>query len=326
MLVKQNTGKLYQQQKFNLLREETEGFSKLSIALTQLPRSGNDTEISIHVSHIFELVGQFDLDPNRAIDIILDSFELQCWNLTAFLSLLQHFQPSHIAAILGLKFSNEHVLSSSTTESGSTATNVTVAKDVQTSNTKSKDGIKDSISSTTVGLNNNSNITNEPLIQGPPTTTPASLYSLAAILLAHDLVKLDQLLPFLLPIIEDICKDLKKLEQSLRQEIKTYGVVSLTALPPAPSPSVGPTMSTSSNLAVVPSSNQVSSTNISQNTSQNTLQSSGNNGKPPPPLYPKGSTSGIASPPPPPPDKPRPPSGLPSSGTITKVLMKKLFR
>jgi THO complex subunit 2 len=80
--VRINTGLLYKQQKFNLLREENEGYAKLShefnVALSELPKSG-----FIDVSHIATksdelltvvnaLIGYFELDPNRVLDNILD--------------------------------------------------------------------------------------------------------------------------------------------------------------------------------------------------------------------------------------------------------------
>lgn len=57
MLVKLNTGKLYQQQKFNLLREESEGFAKLVIALAHLPT--DQIAAALHIRHIFALVSLF---------------------------------------------------------------------------------------------------------------------------------------------------------------------------------------------------------------------------------------------------------------------------
>ncbi|XP_074649653.1 THO complex subunit 2-like isoform X2 [Tubulanus polymorphus] len=64
--VKTKTRLYYKQQKFNLLREENEGYAKLVAEL------GQD---STTVDNIKSLIGCFDLDPNRVLDIILESFE-----------------------------------------------------------------------------------------------------------------------------------------------------------------------------------------------------------------------------------------------------------
>lgn len=82
------TSLLYKQQKFNLLREETEGYSKLEVEL--LANMGPPHEAktarpaeplvnirkraSKTVENIKGLIGYFDLDPIRTLDIILDVF------------------------------------------------------------------------------------------------------------------------------------------------------------------------------------------------------------------------------------------------------------
>ena len=77
-----NTGLLYKQQKFNLLREENEGYAKLShefnIALSELPKGGfiDASDISAKAEELLTvvnaLIGYFELDPNRVLDNILD--------------------------------------------------------------------------------------------------------------------------------------------------------------------------------------------------------------------------------------------------------------
>ena len=82
---------VYKQQKFNLLREETEGYSKLAVILCSLPlpqaqsqlqsqsqassrtagpgnesSSGTvDHEVSRYINQVLALIGHFDLDANR---------------------------------------------------------------------------------------------------------------------------------------------------------------------------------------------------------------------------------------------------------------------
>ncbi|CAM8983263.1 unnamed protein product [Rhodiola kirilowii] len=103
--VRVNTRLLYQQTKFNLLREESEGYAKL---ITLLCGSSDDSSNNKSVSEatigiIKSLIGHFDLDPNRVFDIVLECFELQPIK-KIFLELIPLFPKSHAAQILGFKF------------------------------------------------------------------------------------------------------------------------------------------------------------------------------------------------------------------------------
>ncbi|MCO5583306.1 hypothetical protein L7F22_037216 [Adiantum nelumboides] len=94
-----NTARLYKQQKFNLLREENEGFSGLinelilgigppTIGINQAKDDGSSIlrvieQESVEVrneraqrvmNNISALIGYFDMDPNRVLDVILDIF------------------------------------------------------------------------------------------------------------------------------------------------------------------------------------------------------------------------------------------------------------
>lgn len=97
----------YKQNKFNLLREQTEGYSKLTTELTSslgLPHNaatGHPAEpLSSIVARaqpvwekVISLIGYFDLDPNRALDIILDVLSVHLpTHYTFFLALLS-FSP-----------------------------------------------------------------------------------------------------------------------------------------------------------------------------------------------------------------------------------------
>lgn len=102
--VRVNTRLLYQQTKFNLLREESEGYAKLVTLLCQCGSGGlTHRTASAVISTIKSLIGHFDLDPNRVFDIVLECFELQPEN-DAFLELIPIFPKSHAAHILGFKF------------------------------------------------------------------------------------------------------------------------------------------------------------------------------------------------------------------------------
>lgn len=93
----------YKQNKFNLLREQSEGYSKLVIELTSgmgpphSPLTGAPTEtykdIYARANHVWgkviSLIGKFDLDPNRALDLILDVLSSNlATHYTFFLALL----------------------------------------------------------------------------------------------------------------------------------------------------------------------------------------------------------------------------------------------
>ncbi|KAI0729395.1 transcription factor/nuclear export subunit protein 2-domain-containing protein [Fomitopsis betulina] len=86
--IRTRTGLFYKQNKFNLLREQSEGYSKLVTELTSYlgpphsPSTGHPTEPRAAIEararpaweRIVGLIGYFDLDPNRALDVILDVF------------------------------------------------------------------------------------------------------------------------------------------------------------------------------------------------------------------------------------------------------------
>jgi THO complex subunit 2 len=96
-LLKIKTRLFFKQEKFNILREEVEGYAKLVTVLSDLPAPpSNPTN---HVKTVFSAIGQFDLDPNRVIDIVLDNFEQQLWNLS-FVSLLRIFPKKNLLHIL----------------------------------------------------------------------------------------------------------------------------------------------------------------------------------------------------------------------------------
>lgn len=99
--VRVNTRLLYQQTKFNLLREESEGYAKLVTLLCE--DSGASNSSSSTIGTIKSLIGHFDLDPNRVFDIVMECFEMQPHN-NLFLDLIPIFPKSHASQILGFKF------------------------------------------------------------------------------------------------------------------------------------------------------------------------------------------------------------------------------
>ncbi|KAJ4960752.1 hypothetical protein NE237_020662 [Protea cynaroides] len=102
--VRVNTRLLYQQTKFNLLREESEGYAKLVTLLCQSGSEASSQNVSAAtISIIKSLIGHFDLDPNRVFDIVMECFELQP-NNNVFLDLIPIFPKSHASQVLGFKF------------------------------------------------------------------------------------------------------------------------------------------------------------------------------------------------------------------------------
>ncbi|KAG5553632.1 hypothetical protein RHGRI_011505 [Rhododendron griersonianum] len=101
--VRVNTRLLYQQTKFNLLREESEGYAKLVTMLCHGCEESAQNALAATVGIMKSLIGHFDLDPNRVFDIVLECFELQPDNCV-FLDLIPIFPKSHASQILGFKF------------------------------------------------------------------------------------------------------------------------------------------------------------------------------------------------------------------------------
>ena len=103
-LTKINTNLVYRQQKYNLLREETEGYSKILVVLHTFPVSPLDA--SIEINQLRQVIGQFDLDPNRVLDLILDAFEKQAWNMNFVYALRDlKYKKEFITQILGFPIS-----------------------------------------------------------------------------------------------------------------------------------------------------------------------------------------------------------------------------
>uniref|UniRef100_A0A915B9T2 THO complex subunit 2 n=4 Tax=Parascaris univalens TaxID=6257 RepID=A0A915B9T2_PARUN len=101
-VVKMKTKLYFKQLKFNLLREESEGYAKL---ITELLDTNNSC-VSTTLTKLHRLIGQFNVDPNRVLDIILECFEASPQRRRFFISLLADFKASadDLCNILGFKF------------------------------------------------------------------------------------------------------------------------------------------------------------------------------------------------------------------------------
>uniref|UniRef100_A0A673WZW9 THO complex subunit 2 n=1 Tax=Salmo trutta TaxID=8032 RepID=A0A673WZW9_SALTR len=152
-IVKIKTKLFYKQQKFNLLREENEGYAKLITELGQ-DLSGNITS-HIVLESIKSLIGCFNLDPNRVLDIILEVYECRSDQDEFFLPLIKSYmcEPLTLCHILGFKFKFN---------------------------------------------------------QEPNEETPTSLYHIAAALLHHNLIELEDIYVHLMPLDASIVEEHKR--------------------------------------------------------------------------------------------------------------------
>ena len=201
-LIKCNTQLMYRQQKYNLLREESEGYSKLLTLLCTIPAPPLDA--SAHIRHITSVIGYFDLDPNRVLDITLDAFEHQLWNMS-FVDVLQIFKKGSIVHILGFKFSRYHVSS----------TDVSSAENKAPTPKGGESGPQADKAAPAA----------DPCAAG----APHSLYLLAVVLIAHRLVDLPLLIPYLSPSSADTGSFCQAEEFKIISELKSFGVVSLSS-------------------------------------------------------------------------------------------------
>ncbi|KAH8289887.1 hypothetical protein KR018_000182 [Drosophila ironensis] len=102
--IKVKTKLYYKQRRFNLFREESEGFAKLITELNQDFEESTTPESIMDI--IKSLIGCFNLDPNRVLDIIIESFETRPDRWHLFIPLLRSYMPTGaiICEVLGYKF------------------------------------------------------------------------------------------------------------------------------------------------------------------------------------------------------------------------------
>uniref|UniRef100_A0A0K2TBN1 THO complex subunit 2 n=1 Tax=Lepeophtheirus salmonis TaxID=72036 RepID=A0A0K2TBN1_LEPSM len=102
-VIKLKTKLFYKQQKFNLFREECEGYSKL---ITELNQDLSSTSPAQVLEVVKSIIGYFNLDPNRVLDIIIESFETQTDEVEFYVSLIREYTPDErtLNELLGFKF------------------------------------------------------------------------------------------------------------------------------------------------------------------------------------------------------------------------------
>ncbi|XP_063232661.1 THO complex subunit 2 isoform X1 [Bacillus rossius redtenbacheri] len=168
--IKVKTKLYYKQRKFNLFREESEGYAKL---ITELNQEISDNVTVQNILEIIKsLIGCFNLDPNRVLDIILESFEYRLDQHQFFIPLLQSYMPDPkiLCEVLGFKFC---FYQSSADE-----------------------------------------------------TTPASLFSVTALMLQHDIIALDDIYGWLTPDDKVIIKEWEKEVKEAKDYVRKMNVIS----------------------------------------------------------------------------------------------------
>lgn len=97
--------KLYfKQKKYNLLREENLGFAKILTELSQI----DSASIEQSLANIIYITGQYRVDPNRVLDLILEKFEFDGGaNCDTYIKFLQSYYgcPKKVTQVVLLKLS-----------------------------------------------------------------------------------------------------------------------------------------------------------------------------------------------------------------------------
>ena len=314
-------GLVFKQQKYNILHEETEGYSKLNVILSDLPsysyelyckdkqdtdtdveadvnqskqydhvdrqhrddnndkdnnndnnnNDGNDKEdddgndkkrsskakmiVEEYISNVLSIIGHFDLDPNRVLDIIIDIYELHPYNF-AYIYLLQRFRKESIVHVVGFKYSFYHiprrlvsldgVINSKDTgvATGNTSGSSSGSSSSSSSSSSSNAGVVSgrgqsqvpaAVASVVQDVNPSTSTSSSSVSYSDSyghvtsSDTPRSLYIVTAMLIMYELIAIDDIIPYLRPSIDLLQNSLSAVDDSLKKQIVNYGVVSLTA-------------------------------------------------------------------------------------------------
>ncbi|KAI6218881.1 THO complex subunit 2 [Aphelenchoides besseyi] len=102
-IIKSKTKIYYKQIKFNLFREENEGYAKLVTELLSVEMKDN---VDVLFSRLSQLIGTFNLDPNRTVDVIIDCFSCNSSCHRVYINLLKamNFEVEVVKKIVLLKF------------------------------------------------------------------------------------------------------------------------------------------------------------------------------------------------------------------------------
>jgi THO complex subunit 2 len=86
-----------------LFREESEGYAKL---VTELLTVEPEDDAKFTFNRLSQLIGQFNLDPNRVVDLLLDCFACNFRSHRVFVSVLKllNIETEVLKRIILLKF------------------------------------------------------------------------------------------------------------------------------------------------------------------------------------------------------------------------------
>jgi len=165
--IKIKTKLYYKQRRFNLFREENEGYAKL---MTELNKDFTDESNELGTLEMVKsLIGCFNVDPNRVLDVILESFEIRPERFELFIPLLNQYMPDSgiISEVLGYKYRH---------------------------------------------FSEN--------------TTPFSLYKVTSILLQHNVIKMDDIYPWLSPVDEKLIGDWQTEIAEAKEFVRKLNIIS----------------------------------------------------------------------------------------------------
>eukprot|EP00878_Enallax_costatus_P021348 GHUV01022597.1.p1 GENE.GHUV01022597.1~~GHUV01022597.1.p1 ORF type:complete len:618 (+),score=120.07 GHUV01022597.1:691-2544(+) len=183
------TSMYFKQDKFNLLREENEGYGKLLTALL----SGGELQqqhLPALRNEIKSLIGAFKLDPNRVCDLVLEAAARDAAGCRVWLQLMPMFNkdaPMQMLAMKFLHYQQDH-------------SNLTAGEDDASGSADKAAGNK-----------------------GPP----VSLFQLAAEMIKGGHVSLEGLLSYLSPTADELSNSYKTRFEQLREEVKGLSLANL---------------------------------------------------------------------------------------------------
>jgi THO complex subunit 2 len=84
-----------------MMRDENEGFAKLAVEISEASKEDDASEARLH--NIVSLIGYFDLDPDRVVDLVIESW-LTAPMKASHLGILKKFKHTSVAHFLGKRF------------------------------------------------------------------------------------------------------------------------------------------------------------------------------------------------------------------------------
>ena len=93
-----------------MMKDENEGYSKLVVEILQnINQESMEDGSQICINNLLSLIGYFDLDPDRVVDLVIESW-IHRPTILSYLIILKQFKQVSVAHFLGKRF--EHLLSS----------------------------------------------------------------------------------------------------------------------------------------------------------------------------------------------------------------------